>query len=1290
MGIVISLVSGLIFAITAAGTFGDAEGTVKILKGIQKSLFGLLGLIGAITAISVVFGLLSMTGLGAAGLLAGIALMGLMLTELAAFIAMVTASATLGDADATVALLNGLGYSLDAMVPFLLKFGAICTIFGIVSPLLALGSVGFGVLLTVIAGFVGMLAFVATIGNPEDTVTLLLGLTKAMDRFSEFLGHFMIVLTILGMVAPLATIGAMVFKTILDILSQFAMSMAVIGASGNPSSTISVMGALTGALKELVESFLVIMVLGAMAVPVIAGMLMITTAMGLLLGVSYIIGQFDAIKNTIISGIATILLSAESLALATTVMSGINLGAIMQFIFAMALISATPMAGISKFAFIATTMTMLGVSSSLILKGSKTTVEMFKDLYASVELMNEITRSNTKGLRNVTDDILQSAINLANVGKYIGVWVPYSIADGVVNSSGLQAVATAGYLMARVLEESIRNTMQIHSFSPLYGSIGAWVPESEGTGLLNNIGSLMSAGSEGMQMFGDSQFDLAGMYGSQAGGNFIASMEDTIVSGLNYLKENNVINDYYQYFANGVITEHTARVTGMSATETSDAAQANNDYANSLNNLDTATQNLINNNGTRPYFSPNLVVEEDSTDSFLDDLESQMADFTDFSWLTKDFGDVFNLGSIGDSISDAFGGLDEDATSASKSVDQLINKIDDLMDKYENIWEDAKERANKDLFKGVDKQGDDFLDSVQDIMDKFKNIYQDAVEKTNGQDLFAEVKDEDESFAPETLLNNLEDQVNQVNELNTIISSLGGRIADNNLRAAISAMDVDDLPELRAMYRMSDSQLSEYEQMYAKKVTANQNKIQNELTGSLSQLTGKYTNVATYIADDATTNTLMNNLQQQIDQLDIYNATVASLMERIADVNLREAISHMGVESLAELRSLNSMTDVELDKYVSLYNKKMSSEMLSIKNELSSELSSLLGQPIDIEPFYNSYDGTMESIAAFLSGNPDGALRAGDIIASNMGKGISRNLASNSNKEVSKSSGKELASSVADGLEDKDSLERIESNAENIITIIKNVLEDARNGVKESGGKILQRVCMGLDYARGAREFYDCVGNIAQTICNIFDTWNASFYKIGLNVVLGLQRGMKNNTSLVTAEASNLAYKTLITTQQALGVHSPSKEFMKIGRYLDEGLAIGLRDYANLPENEAEVMAEGSLSAVQEAIQQLSGMLDGSIDINPVITPTLDLSEVNARSAALANMFTSRQIAVRVRADEQQAEMMTQLGNILAEQNAEPRTITFNQTNNSPKALSRTEIYRQTRNGFSQLASAIQ
>jgi len=50
--------------------------------------------------------------------------------------------------------------------------------------------------------------------------------------------------------------------------------------------------------------------------------------------------------------------------------------------------------------------------------------------------------------------------------------------------------------------------------------------------------------------------------------------------------------------------------------------------------------------------------------------------------------------------------------------------------------------------------------------------------------------------------------------------------------------------------------------------------------------------------------------------------------------------------------------------------------------------------------------------------------------------------------------------------------------------------------------------------------------------------------------------------------------------------------------------------------------------------------------------------------------------------------MMAQLGDVIAKRPTVTNN-TFNQTNNSPKALNKTEIYRQTRNGFSQLVNAI-
>ena len=641
-------------------------------------------------------------------------------------------------------------------------------------------------------------------------------------------------------------------------------------------------------------------------------------------------------------------------------------------------------------------------------------------------------------------------------------------------------------------------------------------------------------------------------------------------------------------------------------------------------------------------------------------------------------------------LSGATSGVGSSASKASKDVDSLTKKIETIMNKYEDLWDTAKDRANKDLFKGVDKQGDKFLDSVQDIMDKYKDIYSSAVEMTNSQDLFAEVKMEDEAFAPETLLNNLEDQVNQVNELNTIIGSLSGRIADNGLRAAISNMSVDDLPELRALYRMDNSQLSKYEAMYQKKVQANQNKIQNELTGSLSQLTGQYTNIATYVATDTSTNQLLHNLQAQVNQLNDYNATVASLTSRIKDVNLREAIAQMGVESIDELKQLNRMTDTQLDEYVELYNQKIASGAKSIKQELSTELSALLNQPIDIDEFYATYQQSLKEVGDKVSEGGD-ATRVGRTTGSEMAEGTVEGLNDSQVIAQASNTGKDITNAIAEGTLEENGIEKIQENITSILNKVKEYLENEIKtaGFAECGGKIVDKITSGIIRIRDSRDFQDEIYRFADKIEEIVLKREATFENTGAHIINGIIIGMNSRKSYAISTASAIAASIVNAVKNITKVHSPSRVFMEIGKFMDEGLAIGLRDNSKVAENAAGEMAEGSVSAVQNAIQQLSGMLDGSIDVNPVITPTLDLSQVNARSAALASMFDTRRIAVQARNDEQQTEMLTKLGNIMAEQNERPN-VTFNQTNNSPKALSRTEIYRQTRNGFSQLASAIQ
>lgn len=668
-----------------------------------------------------------------------------------------------------------------------------------------------------------------------------------------------------------------------------------------------------------------------------------------------------------------------------------------------------------------------------------------------------------------------------------------------------------------------------------------------------------------------------------------------------------------------------------------------------------------------------------------------------------------------DSLSKSTSGASGSASKAKTEFEKLAESIDDLMERYEKRFETAKERANKDLFKGVDDQGDDFLDKIKDIMNQYEDIYASAVQRTNNQDLFAEINENDESFAPETLLNNLEDQVNQINELNTIISSLGGRIADQNLNAAISAMDVDDLPQLRALYRMSPTQLAEYERMYKKKVEANSNKIQNELTGSLSQLTGEYTNVATYVATDASTNRLVNNLEAQINKLNDYNTTVASLMGRIKDVHLREAIAQMGIESLDELKTLNSMTDTELDNYAALYNTKLIAEMRSVSNELSGELGSLLGAPVDIDAYYQQWVAGQTQIQKQLAEDKaveEAAKKTGNAIGAATAEGAKESFTTDDGYAA----GKDYTDAVAKGMKDNDAMANLSSSVHLIINTLTEYMIAAYDDFLAVGHNIAQHIIDGIrektdgneDFINSITEINDVIienlqksiedyksfaTDIAEQIVSKmeeeFTNKESRFESIGRQIVAGIRNGIINNQQQLVSTTSSLANRIVNTMKQALKIKSPSRVFMEIGRFVDEGFANGLKQYSGLATDEAGSMAEGSIATVQNAISKLSGMLDGSIDVNPVITPTLDLSEVNARSQALSNMFNGRQIAVQAQADLQQAEMISKLGDVLAQQNSEPRTITFNQTNNSPKALSPAEVYRNSKNAFSRLASAI-
>ncbi len=116
----------------------------------------------------------------------------------------------------------------------------------------------------------------------------------------------------------------------------------------------------------------------------------------------------------------------------------------------------------------------------------------------------------------------------------------------------------------------------------------------------------------------------------------------------------------------------------------------------------------------------------------------------------------------------------------------------------------------------------------------------------------------------------------------------------------------------------------------------------------------------------------------------------------------------------------------------------------------------------------------------------------------------------------------------------------------------------------------------------------------------------------GQNIIQGLIDGLKNknkNSSLWTT-AWNLAMKVINAINSAAGVSSPSKKTMLTGKFLDEGLKLGLEQGKEAVIEEASSLGNEVVSAIsgQDMMSQYNNALSGlkgqvETSINPTINP---------------------------------------------------------------------------------------
>ena len=125
------------------------------------------------------------------------------------------------------------------------------------------------------------------------------------------------------------------------------------------------------------------------------------------------------------------------------------------------------------------------------------------------------------------------------------------------------------------------------------------------------------------------------------------------------------------------------------------------------------------------------------------------------------------------------------------------------------------------------------------------------------------------------------------------------------------------------------------------------------------------------------------------------------------------------------------------------------------------------------------------------------------------------------------------------------------------------------------------------------------------------------FREIGTNIMRGLIDGIASKEGDLKTKVESIANTITAKFQKVLQIHSPSRIMARLGGFVTEGLAIGIEGNTELVANASENLANTAISGLKDAIKAATNLTDLGIDINPTITPVLDLSNIEAGSTQL-------------------------------------------------------------------------
>lgn len=283
--------------------------------------------------------------------------------------------------------------------------------------------------------------------------------------------------------------------------------------------------------------------------------------------------------------------------------------------------------------------------------------------------------------------------------------------------------------------------------------------------------------------------------------------------------------------------------------------------------------------------------------------------------------------------------------------------------------------------------------------------------------------------------------------------------------------------------------------------------------------------------------------------------------------------------------------------------------------------------------------------------------------------------------------GKNIAMNILNGV--KSGWNAVSSWFGTTASSIGNFFKDTYGSLVKTGSGIISKIGEGLK--TGWNTVSSWFNKTASSIGGFFSSgWN-TMSDVGTNLMSGLKDGLVNSWESVKNTVTDVGTKVTDWFKSIFGIHSPSRVFAEIGKFVDLGFAKGIKDNSVEVEDAMEKLGDNTINEVEKsgisgAIEKVMKLIDSGIGNEIVIRPVMDLTEIqNGTDLMIAMMGRANGYSVsgNSRMAESTYTSMSRSSNqqVSSKQNrndisnsnmqGEQSTInnTFNITGNNPKEI---------------------